>query len=79
MCIRDRHFVVEDERVEISEAQKDLIARETEGLSPLYLAVDGRLMGVIGVQDPLKAGVPEAIAELRRLGLSRVIMLTRCV
>ena len=33
-------------------------------------------MGVIGVQDPLKAGVPEAIAELRRLGLSRVIMLT---
>ena len=33
-------------------------------------------MGVIGVQDPLKAGVPEAIAELRKLGLTRVIMLT---
>ena len=76
VVIGSEHFVVEDEQVEISEAQKDLIARETEGLSPLYLAVDGRLMGVIGVQDPLKAGVPEAIAELRRLGLSRVIMLT---
>lgn len=76
VVIGSEHFVVEDERVEISEAQKDLIARETEGLSPLYLAVDGKLMGVIGVQDPLKAGVPEAIAELRRLGLSRVIMLT---
>ena len=76
VVIGSEHFVVEDERVEISEAQKDLIARETEGLSPLYLAVDGRLMGVIGVQDPLKAGVPEAVAELRRLGLSRVIMLT---
>ena len=76
VVIGSEHFVVEDEQVEISEAQKDLIARETEGLSPLYLAVDGRLMGVIGVQDPLKAGVPEAVAELRRLGLSRVIMLT---
>lgn len=76
VVIGSEHFVVEDERVEISEAQKELIARETEGLSPLYLAVDGKLMGVIGVQDPLKAGVPEAIAELRRLGLSRVIMLT---
>ena len=76
VVIGSEHFVVEDEQVEISEAQKELIARETEGLSPLYLAVDGRLMGVIGVQDPLKAGVPEAIAELRRLGLSRVIMLT---
>ena len=76
VVIGSEHFVVEDEQVEISEAQKELIAQETEGLSPLYLAVDGRLMGVIGVQDPLKAGVPDAIAELRRLGLSRVIMLT---
>ena len=76
VVIGSEHFVVEDEQVEISEAQKELIARQTEGLSPLYLAVDGKLMGVIGVQDPLKAGVPEAVAELRRLGLSRVIMLT---
>ena len=42
----------------------------------MYLAVDGKLMGVIGVQDPLKAGVPEAVAELRRLGFTRVVMLT---
>ena len=68
--------MVEDEQVEISEAHKALIAEQTEGLSPLYLAVDGKLMGVIGVQDPLKAGVPEAVAELRRLGFTRVVMLT---
>ena len=76
VVIGSEHFVVEDEQVHITEEQKELIAKETEGLSPLYLAVDGKLMGVIGVQDPLKAGVPEAIAELRRLGLARVIMLT---
>ena len=68
--------MVDDEKVEISEAHKALIAEQTEGLSPLYLAVDGKLMGVIGVQDPLKAGVPEAVAELRRLGFTRVVMLT---
>ena len=76
VVIGSEHFVVEDEQVHITEEQKELIAEETEGLSPLYLAVDGKLMGVIGVQDPLKAGVPEAIAELRKLGLARVIMLT---
>ncbi len=76
VVIGSEHFVVEDEQVHITEEQKKLIAEETEGLSPLYLAVDGKLMGVIGVQDPLKAGVPEAIAELRKLGLARVIMLT---
>ena len=76
VVIGSEHFVVEDEQVHITEEQKELIAKETEGLSPLYLAVDGKLMGVIGVQDPLKVGVPEAIAELRKLGLARVIMLT---
>ena len=76
VVIGSEHFVVEDEQVEISEAHKALIAEQTEGLSPLYLAVDGKLMGVIGVQDPLKAGVPEAVAELRRLGFTRVVMLT---
>ena len=76
VVIGSEHFVVGDEKVAITDEQKTLIAKETDGLSPLYLAVDGKLMGVIGVHDPLKPGVPEAIADLRKLGFSRVIMLT---
>ena len=74
--IGSEHFVVEDEHVVIPNDVHELILTEFEGLSPLYLAVDGHLVGVIGVTDPLKPGVPEAVAELRKLGFKHVVMLT---
>ncbi|HIR02030.1 MAG TPA: heavy metal translocating P-type ATPase [Candidatus Aveggerthella stercoripullorum] len=76
VVIGSEHFVRGDEGVEVPDRLSCRIAQETEGLSPLYLAVDGTLAGVIGVQDPLKAGVAEAIADLRREGIKRVVMLT---
>ena len=76
VVIGSEHFVVEDEWVPISPEQAERVAREAEGLSPLYLAVDGELVGVIGIEDPLKEGVARAVAELRALGFERVVMLT---
>ena len=74
--IGSEHFVVEDEGIAITASQKTRIARELEGLSPLYLAVDGKLVGVIGIEDPLKEGVAQAVQDLRELGFKRVVMLT---
>jgi len=45
------------------------------GQTVLFVAIDGRLAGVVGVADPIKATTPDAIAALMRLGL-RVVMLT---
>jgi Cu+-exporting ATPase len=39
------------------------------------LAVDGRLIGVLAVSDPIKPSTPEALATLKRAGL-RVVMAT---
>lgn len=47
----------------------------SEGKSPLYAAVDGRLAAIIAVADPIKPSTPEAIAALHALGL-RVAMIT---
>ena len=47
----------------------------TEGKSPLYAAVDGRLAAVIAVADPIKPSTPEAIVALHALGL-KVAMIT---
>ncbi len=50
-------------------------ALRAEGASVMYLAVDGRLAGLLAVSDPVKASTPEALAALRRSGL-RVVMAT---
>ena len=68
--------MVEDEGVRVSPEQDDLIEQRTVGLSSLYLAVNGELVGVLAIADPIKTGVPEAIARLRALGFSHIVMLT---
>ncbi len=76
IVIGSRHFVMEDERIDVSPKMEELVERELEGLSPLYLAQDGKLVGAIGIEDPLKPGASEAVAALRAQGIRHVIMLT---
>ncbi|MDR7102405.1 Au+-exporting ATPase [Croceicoccus sp. BE223] len=47
----------------------------TQGKTPLYAAVDGRLAAVIAVADPIKASTPGAIRAFHALGL-KVAMIT---
>jgi len=46
-----------------------------EGQTVMYLAVDGKLAGLLGVADPIKDTTPEAIRALHEEGLS-IVMLT---
>src|SRR3546814_9262987 len=46
-----------------------------EGSSAMFLAVDGRLAGLVAVADPIKASAAAAINELHAAGL-RIIMAT---
>jgi Cu+-exporting ATPase len=41
----------------------------------IFVGLDGRLAGFVGIADPIKATTPEAIAALKREGI-RVVMLT---
>ena len=45
------------------------------GQTPLAVAHDGRLLGIIALKDVIKAGVRERFAELRRMGI-RTVMIT---
>ena len=51
----------------------DLLRRD--GATALYLAIDGRVAGVIAIADPIKQTAPDALRRLRTLGL-RIVMLT---
>jgi Cu+-exporting ATPase len=46
-----------------------------DGQTVMFVAVDGKLAGIIGVADPIKATTAEAIRELHDEGI-RVVMLT---
>ena len=48
---------------------------EADAQTPLWVAVDGRVTGIIGVADAVKEGSREAVMALRARGL-RVVMLT---
>ena len=50
-------------------------ALRAEGASVMYLAVDGKLAGLLAVSDPVKASTPEALAALKAAGL-RIVMAT---
>ena len=46
-----------------------------EGQTVVFVVVDGKLAGLLGVADPIKVSTPQALELLRREGL-RVVMLT---
>jgi Cu+-exporting ATPase len=46
-----------------------------EAQTVMFLAVDGRLAGLVGVADPIKESTPDAVKGLQRDGI-RVVVLT---
>lgn len=46
-----------------------------EGKTPLFFAADNRLCGIIAVADTIKEDSPEAVRQLKNMGI-RVVMLT---
>jgi Cu+-exporting ATPase len=55
------------------EARAETLRRD--GATAIFVAVDGRLAGIIAVADPIKATTPAALASLRADGI-RIVMLT---
>lgn len=61
--------------VEISLASSSAAALSQSGKTPLYLAIDGMLAGIVAVADELKDDSVQAISALHQQGL-KVVMLT---
>ncbi len=47
----------------------------SQGKTPVYVAVDGKVRGIIAIADTLRPEAKEAVAEMKRLGLE-VVMVT---
>ena len=63
-------------QISVSEAMKARSEKlSEEGKTPLFFARDGKLCGIIAVADTMKEDSPEAIAQMRNMGI-HVVMLT---
>lgn len=67
--------LMETEQVDWHALSEDAEALRSEGASVMYLAANGKLVGIIAVSDPIRATTLEALESLRETGL-RVIMAT---
>jgi Cu+-exporting ATPase len=61
--------------IEVAELSEDVDRLRASGASVMFLAVDGRLAGLLAVTDPIKDTTPAAIAALHEAGI-RVVMAT---
>jgi Cu+-exporting ATPase len=61
--------------VPVEGPERLLRAQPHEGRTLLHLAVDGRLVALLAVADPIRPTTPEALAQLRADGM-HVVMLT---
>ena len=61
--------------ITIADLETKTHAMRNEGATAVFVAVNGKLAGVIGVSDSVKTTTPQALAALRELGI-RIVMLT---
>jgi P-type E1-E2 ATPase len=67
---------MEAHEVVLRSALDDERAAHALGASPLFVAVDGRLAGMLVLQDQLRADAPAAIRSLRARQMRNVILLS---
>lgn len=76
IIIGSHHFVFEDECAVVPEDKKEQFEQLPEQYSHLYMAMDGKLVAVICIEDPLRVETAEVIRELKHLGIHKVVMMT---
>lgn len=74
--IGSRHFVIEDEKVLVTEQQQATIEEVGGAASVIYLGIGGKLAGVLCISDPPREEAAVAIKRLRETGIKNVVMIT---
>lgn len=76
VIIGSYHFVFEDEQCVIPQGKEELFESLSGECSHLYLAIDGVLVAVIAITDPIREEAPQVVSMLRKYGLSKIVMMT---
>ena len=64
-----------NQNIDFSEYEDDAIRIANKGQTPMFVATNGKVIGIVAVADTLKETSPEAICKMKELGVE-VYMLT---
>ena len=73
-ALAGNYRLMERESVSVSDFDSQVNAWAGEGQSVVYVAMNGRAMGVLALADTIKDGAVETITRLRQLGLETVMI-----
>lgn len=76
VVIGSYHFVFEDEQCKIPQGKEELFANLPKDCSQLYPAMEGMLIAVICILDPIREEAEEVITLLREAGFTKLVMMT---
>ena len=76
IVVGSRHFVETDEGVDLSPLAEDIERESALGRQLLFVAVGGRLAGMLSMEDPPRREAREVVQALRRAGIGRILMIT---
>ncbi len=76
VLVGSRHFIEADEGVDCSAVEHCVTELAEHGKTLLYLALEGRLVGLIALRDTLREEAAQTLRALRQRGVNRLIMLT---
>ncbi|MBX3063343.1 MAG: copper-translocating P-type ATPase [Anaerolineae bacterium] len=74
MLVGNRKLML-DEKVHLNGLESEALRLQSEAKTPLWAAINGQAVGVIGIADTVKDTSAEAIGQMHDLGL-QVIMIT---
>lgn len=76
IVIGSGHFIFDDEKCVIPKGEEALYESRPEEYSHIYMALDGKLVAIICIQDPLRPEAPAVLWELRKAGFKQLVMMT---
>jgi len=69
-----RRQLLLDEGISVATADSDATHIESEGLTPIFIAIDGRLEALVAILDPIHVGARDAIQRIADLPCDVVIL-----
>ncbi|MBR4605314.1 MAG: heavy metal translocating P-type ATPase [Lachnospiraceae bacterium] len=76
LCVGSRHFVEQDEGVDLSPLVEAIGYHTALGRSLLFMGQNKRLAGLVAIEDPVRPEAADVIQKMRELGFRRIVMLT---